>query len=580
MYLRPCRGRKASGERAYWQLVESYRSERGPRQRVIAYLGDVAPAAREGFLAAVEGRTGIWERVLFDEDLEPEWAEIDTRRVRVQRSREFGAWWLGLHLIERLGLTTFLEENLPRGSEEIPWSLMALVLVLCRLCHPSSELQIAERLYERSALPDLLGIPVEKVNDDRLYRALDALLPHKSALETQLRERLGELFQLEYDLLLYDVTSTYFEGESQENALAARGYSRDHRPDCKQVCIALVVSRCGMPLGYEIFPGNCADGATVETIVKTIEEQHGKVDRIWVMDRGMVSEENLTFLREGERRYIVGTPKSQLRQFERELLHEPWTRLREGLEVKLVASPEGKETFILCRSAARREKEVAMHARFERRIEEALERLGASCRKVKRNPRLIERQVGRLLARNTRAAGLFRVEVRERPEGGCDLVWQKDPAWREWATLTEGCYILRSNITDWDAAALWQAYITLTDAEAAFRIQKDDLKIRPIWHQKEKRVKAHILVCFLAYVLWKTLAQMVKAAGLGDEPRRVLDGLAQLRMIDVVMRARTGLEIRRRCITQPTKEQAALLARLSLRVPRQLKIAEDEATVV
>jgi transposase len=580
MYLRRCRRTKAAREHVYWQLVESHRTERGPRQRVVAYLGDLAPAAREGVLAAAEGRTGIWQRLLFDEDLEPEWAEIDTRRVRVERPREFGAWWIGLHLIEQLGLTTFLEETLPQGAEEVPWSLIAMVLVLCRLCHPSSELRIAEGLYERSALPELLGIPAAKVNDDRLYRALDALLPHKKALETHLRERLGQLFQLEYDLLLYDITSTYFEGESQDNELAARGYSRDHRPDRKQVCIALVVSRCGMPLGYEVFAGNSADAKTVETIVEAVEKQHGKADRIWVMDRGMVSEANLAFLRQGERRYIIGTPKSQLRQFERELLQEPWTQLREGLQVKLVPSPGGDETFILCRSAERRAKEQAMHTRFEQRIEAGLERLAASCHKAKRNPRLVERRIGRLLAGNSRAAGLFRVEARERPEGGCDLAWEKVAAWREWAARSEGCYMLRSNITGWDAADLWRAYITLTDAEAAFRIQKDDLRVRPIWHQKAERVKAHILVCFLAYVLWKTLAQRVRAAGMGDEPRRILDELAPLRMVDVVMRTRGGIEIRRRCVTQPTKEQAALIDRLALRVPRQVKIAEEPSDVV
>src|SRR5215510_13695957 len=259
MYLRRCRRTKAAREHVYWQLVESHRTGRGPRQRVVAYLGDLAPAAREGVLAAAEGRTGLWQRLLFEEDLEPEWAEIDTRRVRVERGREFGAWWVGLHLLEQLGLTTFLQETVSPGAEEVPWSLMALVLVLCRLCHPSSELQIAEHLYERSALPELLGIPASKVNDDRLYRALDALLPHKQALETHLRQRLGQLFKLEYDLLLYDLTSTSFEGENAKNDLAARGYSRDHRPDCKQVCIALVVSRCGMPLGYEVFAGNSSD---------------------------------------------------------------------------------------------------------------------------------------------------------------------------------------------------------------------------------------------------------------------------------------------------------------------------------
>jgi len=580
MYLRPCRRAKPGREHVYWQLVESYRTERGPRQRVVAYLGDLAPAAQEGVAAAAEGRTGLWQRVLFDDDLEPEWVEIDTRRVRVERPRDFGGWWLGLQLLDKLGLVSFLEELVPWGCEEIPWSLMALVLVVCRLCEPSSELRIAEHLYERSALPDLLGIPPEKVNDDRLYRALDALLPQKAALETYLKERLGELFQLEYDLLLYDITSTYFEGENANNRLAARGYSRDHRPDCQQVCIALVVSRCGIPLAYELFKGNRGDVTTVEEVVERVEKRYGTAGRIWVMDRGMVSEANLAFLRRGERRYIVGTPRSQLRQFEQELLGQAWTRVRDGLEVKLVASADGAETFILCRSAERQQKEKAMHLRFERRIEAGLERIAAACRKKKFQLGIIERRVGRLLSGNSRAAGLFRVEVLSREGGGCDLGWEKVEAWRGWAELSEGCYMLRSNITDWSAAELWKAYISLTEAEAAFRIQKDDLQIRPIWHQKTQRVEAHILVCFLAYVLWKTLAQLVNAAGLGDEPRQVFDELAQIRMVDVVMRTRTGVEIRRRCVTQPSKAQAVLLNRMHLHLPRQLRMAEAVADVV
>jgi len=355
--------------------VESYRTERGPRQRVVAYLGDVSEGKRLGVQQAARGASGSWQSRLFDEEGKPEWVEVDTKRVRVEGVRDFGGCWLGLEISERLDLIPLLERLLPGGREDIPWSMMAMTLVLMRLCEPSSELRIAEHLYERSTLTDLLGIPTNKVNDDRLYRALDRLLPHKVEMEKHLKGRLGELFDLEYDLLLYDVTSTYFEGADDSNGQAQRGYSRDHRPDCKQVCIALVVSREGLPLGYEVFAGNRTDVTTMEDIVEKIESQYGAAGRIWVMDRGMISQKNLEYLRAGGRRYIVGTPRSQLKRFEQELLKADWQQVREGLEVKLCPSPDGKESFILCRSAERAAKEKAIHDRFEKRIEKGLIKL-------------------------------------------------------------------------------------------------------------------------------------------------------------------------------------------------------------
>jgi transposase len=552
--------------------VESYRTERGPRQRVISYLGDVGEGWRLGLEQAARDETGTWQSRLFDEDGEPEWVEVDTKRVRAERVRDFGGYWLSLEVADKLGLISLLDKLLPQGREEIPWSMMALTLVLMRLCEPSSELRIAEHLYERSSLGDLLGIPADKVNDDRLYRALDSLLPHKAEMEKHLKERLGELFDLEYDLLLYDVTSTYFEGQGDSNEQALLGYSRDHRPDCKQVCIALVVSREGMPLGYEVFAGNRADVTTVEDIVEKIEAQYGSAGRIWVMDRGMVCEDNLEYLRGGGRRYIVGTPKSHLRRFERELLKSDWQQVREGLEVKLCPSPDGKESFILCRSSARAVKEKQIHQRFEKRIEMGLAKLAESCRKKKQRTGAIERRVGRLLEANSRAAGLFRVEVREKADHGAEVVWQKLEEWRAWAEISEGCYLLRSNITDWKAEELWQAYIQLTEAEAAFRIQKGDLRIRPVWHQKEERVQAHILVCFLAYTLWKMLGQMCQRAGLGNEPRKVLDEIAQIKAVDVVLPTKQGAIIRNRCIARPTEAQAVLLHMLRLHPPQRMKI--------
>ncbi|MCH5376704.1 MAG: IS1634 family transposase, partial [Planctomycetes bacterium] len=461
-----------SGKRvAYWALVESYRTERGPRQRVVAWLGKLDEAGRLGIKQAADEQPPSSQRTLFAEsDTEAEWVEVDVKKLRVEHLRHFGGPWLALELIRKLELDQFLQRVMPRGRETVAWSLSSLVLTVARLLNPSSELHTAEQWYPKTALADLLGLPARQVDDNRLYRALDKLLPHKAALETHLKNRLGELFGLEYDLLLYDVTSTYFEGEAKSNPLAQRGYSRDQRSDCKQVCIGLVVSRCGMPLGYEVFAGNTADVTTVEHVVETMEARYGTSDRVWVMDRGMVSEDNLEFLQDGERRYIVGTPKSMLKKFERELLDENWHAIREGLEVKLCASPEGTtETFILCRSRDRANKEAAIVRRFEQRIEDRLTRMTARCEKQNRDPMKVEREIGRLLGQNTRAARLFEVNVETTAEGHARITWKKVESVRDWAALSEGCYLLRTNITDWTDEELWQAYIQLTEAEAAFR---------------------------------------------------------------------------------------------------------------
>ena len=573
MFVRPCYRAKNGKRHAYWALVESHRTERGSRQRVVAYLGQLEERKRRGVKDAAEERKGSKERTLFAPIAEAsaEWVEVDAKRVRVENQRSFGGPWLGLEVARRLGLDTFLRETMKPGREEVPWPLMALVLVLSRLCEPSSELRVAEHLYRSTAMDDLLGVPADVVNDDRLYRALDELLPHKEALEKHLKSRLGTLFELKYDLLLYDMTSTYFEGEAKANPLARRGHSRDQRPDCKQVCIALVVSREGMPLGYEVFAGNTSDSKTFQEIIAAIEKKYGRSDRIWVVDRGMVSEENLEFLKAGKRRYIVGTPKSELRRFEKQLLEEGWSAIREGLEVKLCLSPDGPETFILCRSRDRREKEAAMRERFEKRIAEELAKIEAGCGKRRQKRDKVAMRLGRVFARNSRAARLFETELHDREGGGVRLSWKRRDDCLEWAKKSEGCYLLRSNIPDWTAEELWSAYMQLTQAEAAFRIQKSDLRLRPVWHQKEDRVLAHILVCFLAYVLWKTLAQMCKAAGLGDEPRRILEELGSIAVVDVVLPTKVGIDIRRRCITRPTDHQAILLQRLHLKLPLHLR---------
>ena len=399
-------------------------------------------------------------------------------------------------------------------------------------------------------------------------------------------KRLGDLFDLDYDLLLYDVTSTYFEG-SADFTIAQRGYSRDHRPDCAQVNIALVVSREGMPLGYEIFAGNTTDVTTVQQMVESMEERFGKVNRVWVMDRGMVSAENVAWLSATGRRYVIGTARSELRRFAKPIAERTdWRQIREDIEVKICRGPEGSEIFLLCRSASRVEKEKVMHERFSQRIEEGLQSLG---RRVEKSQTALdrgdlERQVGRLLERNSRASSRYSISLTEdkATPAGVKLEWNTRPQWDDWARLSEGTYILRSNIHDWTDEQLWKTYIQLSEAEAAFRIQKSDLCIRPIWHHKQSRIKAHILICFLAYVLWKTLQQWQSRAGLGHSPRTILMEFSRIHSADIVLPLADASkrELRLRCVVRPDREQELLLQRLGLTLPERLRPPAGTANVV
>jgi transposase len=331
-----------------------------------------------------------------------------------------------------------------------------------------------------------------------------------------------------------------------------------------------------MPLGYEVFDGNRNDVTTVEEIVGTMEARYGLANRIWVMDRGMTSAENIAWLQKTGRRYLIGTPKSELRKWSREIAEaRDWRTVREDVEAKLCASPDGNETFVLCRSVERREKEKSMHRRFVAAIEEGLTSLGRrlenSRSPIERGP--VERQIGRLLQRNSRAAGRYTITVAE--DAACAsrlrLQWSVRPEWDDWAALSEGCYVLRTNVNDWTAETLWQTYIQLTEAEAAFRVNKSELSIRPVWHHRKERVQAHILVCFLGYVLWKTLEQWQRRAGLGNSPRTILDELARINSADIVMPTTDGRELRIRCVVRPDQAQARLLARLGLRLPERLR---------
>jgi transposase len=584
MYLRHTTLRKNGKVHRYWRLVRSVRVGRRVIQQTVAQLGELDERGRIEARVLARHLIGTPEGAqLFDDGCRDVTAPVRLKGIRVERSRQFGDVYLALALWRGIGLEDLCERLLAAGQERISWAKMAAVLVAARLCEPSSELHIAEDWYRRTALGDLLQLGDEEVNKDRLYRSLDHLLAHKAALEAHLSRRCGELFAVENDVLLYDVTSTYFEGQAEANPQARRGYSRDHRPDCKQVCIALVVTFDGFPLGYEVFAGNTHDSRTLQAIVITMEARHGMVGRVWIADRGMASAENLAWLRETGRRYIIGAPKSELKKFGIELARaDGWRTVHEGVEVKLARHPETAETVILCRSADRRSKERAMHDKFSRRIEAALQRLAARIAGSKKrlDPAQINRQIGRILQQNQRSAARFAIALEpDSCPAGFRLAVTLSDAFDEWAALSEGTYLLRSNIGDWSDAQLWKAYIQLTQAEAAFRIQKDQLSVRPIWHQREDRVQAHILVCFLAFVLWKCLEMWQSRAGLGNSPRTILEELARIQSHDVVLPTATHGQIRLRCVTQPDAAQAVLLDRLGIVLPKRMRLAEHELPV-
>ena len=585
MYLRRNTKKKNGADYDCWTLVESVRTVRGPRQRIVATIGKLPGLDREERIGweeisrIISGKSHAAPDLFEPPEELPSWAMVDINGVKVERLRGFGDVYLGLFLWNKLGLTDFCRGQIPSNREEVPWWIMAAILVLARFCAPSSELQIAEFWYGKTALEDMLGVSDEKINDDRLYRALDALLPHKDALCLHLQKRYDELFGSTFDFLFYDITSTYFEGTVKGNAQAKRGYSRDSRPDCPQVCIGLVATREGFPIAFEIFDGNRPDVTTTEEMVQIMEAKYGKANRIWVMDRGMVSEANLDYMRKVGARYLVGTPKAMLKKFEWQLLEQDWEEVQPGVDVTLCRSPEGTdETFVLCRSQGRQEKENAILSRFATRLETKLANLSHQAETGKvRDKQKIERRIGRLLEQNSRAASLFNVTVTDSGIGKNSRlsihVKKNEERW-QWACETSGSYILRTNWTESDPKTLWKTYIQLTEVEDSFRIEKHDLGMRPIFHQKQERTQAHILVCFLALTMWRTLQQWMKASGLGTAPRKLMEELRELKSLDVLLPAREKT-IRLRMVATPAKELKLLLQRLKLPLPNKPKSIEN-----
>jgi transposase len=593
MFLRPNHRGKDGKQHTYWSLVESVRTPDGPRQRTLCHLGELNGTDQARWLKTVEvfNEQGQAQQLkLFPSHVEPpaddpQVARVVINRVRLERTRQFGACYLGLELWRRLELNHFFGQAVDDDFADVPWSRVAALLAINRLCAPGSELAIEQRWFPSTAMDDLLGIEESKINDTRLYRCLDRILPHKTKLERHLKDRYGELFGAEFDVLLYDLTSTYVEGAAEKNPMIRRGYSRDHRPDCEQMVIALIVNSEGFPFSYETFDGNRADVSTMETVLRMVERKYGKARRIWVFDRGIVSEENLAAIRKRGGQYLVGTPRSQMKQFEAELLKEDWTQVRPEVEVKKVAIAQGGETYILCRTAGRKEKEKAIRKRFSSSMEKALKGLEKSIALGRlRDRNKMERRLGKIQARHPSVNDLYEVSLRDTSKG-VGLFWQIKEGHQKWRESREGAYLLRTNLQAASAEELWAKYMQLTEAEASFRTLKSELSIRPLFHQKEPRVKAHVMVAFLGYALWVTLKHLLKrrapiepkpsVSGVDNaqpfSPMQALSLLSTLQSADIVLPTTDGREIRLRRITEPTAEQKSLLQQLGLTLPDRLE---------
>jgi transposase len=593
VFLRKNRRRIGGELYEYWTLCESVRTERGPRQRVVATLGKLAEddlqAGWDDIEALLEGRPPTPRTPeLFDGKPGPDtkpglWELADLSRIEVGRVREFGSVFLGLALWRRLGLHELLESLIEPGREEVAWADVAAVLTVGKFCGQASELGIAESWYARTALEDIAGIPAEAVNDDRLYRALDKVGAHKDRLCEHLMERYRSWFGVDFEFLLYDVTSTYFEGLAEGNEKAARGYSRDHRGDCKQVCIGLVCTPEGLPLNFEVFAGNRTDVTTVGDMVRKMEERFGKAERVWVMDRGMVSEGNISLLRERKAHYLVGTPKSHLRAYEAELAEkENWVEVQHGVEARLVAHPDGREQerFVLCRSTARGAKERAMLERQMSGLTEELVKIDASLRRgPPAESGAVERRIGRWMGKYPAAARWLEAEL-VRDEKGRAIALELSCPMKEGEhpTLAKGAYLLRTNCTETNPAKLWRWYMQLTQAEAAFRTAKSDIGLRPVYHQKTERVEAHLLVCFLSLALWRTLEMWMNGKGLGSSARKLVEAVGTIRSMDISVPVRRGnrtVKLNLRTVAKPDPDVALLLAHLGLRLPKGSRLVEN-----
>jgi transposase len=592
MFLRSKKRRKDGKTHRYFSVVENRRVRSGRVvQRQVLFLGEINDRQQAAWRQTLEVFDEAEQRAatlsLFPEDREIPADALDGVQVKVaemelRRPRAFGNYWLGCELWRQLGLSEFWEERLGKGREEVPWAKVLELLVVSRLVSPGSEFRLHRQGFDQSAMGDLLGTSFAVAEKDRLYRCLDRIVEHKTALFEHLRQRWQELFQARFDVLLYDLTSTYLEGEGEEIPKAQYGYSRDHRSDCRQVVIALVVTPGGFPLAYEVMEGNTSDRTTLRGFLAQIEAQYGRARRVWLMDRGIPTEEVLQEMRAPEREvfYLVGTPRGKIQQYEKKWLELPWQKVRESVEVKLFA--EEGELYVLAKSAGRRAKE---HAIRRRKLVRLLWKLRDLRRKSPARDQLLLR-IGAAKKDAGRAFGFVRLHLPQEGEAVTrpTFTFQLDKDKLQKAELRDGHYLLRSNLVGEDAAVLWELYLQLTQIEAAFKTLKSELGLRPIYHQLENRVEAHILVAFLAYALSVTLKQRLQALAPGLTPRAVLEKLATIQMLDVCLPTTDGRWLIMPRYTQPEPDQALMLHQLNLSLPSQpsprIKAQEDPAQTV
>jgi len=596
MFLRRYVRTKAGKKHTYFALVESVRTDAGPRQHVVAHLGELNADQERRWQRTVvfHNRQGDAQqlRLFPDDDAVPLSDDPDIVRVRVgdvgwSNARRFGDVYLARWLWNLLDLDTIIDRHLPQGKETVRPADVVAIEVINRLCAPCSEFALAEHWYASTALEDLLGVPDEAITKDRLYRTLDQLLQAQTAIENDLKDRFQGLFQLDYDLLLYDLTSSYFEGLAEENDLAKRGYSRDKRSDCQQIVLALIVTREGFPLAHYTMVGNTQDVQTVRRVVGEVEARFGKSHRVWVMDRGMISDDTLTFLNQRGRRYLLATRRHELQLFQKELGKAGWQRLADHPGVAVKALQRKRVHYLLARSNDRKKKERAIRRRQRRPLAAALRRLQARIAKgrLKKRDKILE-AIGRLKGRYPKAARFVKLTVSDNP---LSLQIQWDVAKFKDALRRDGAYLLRSNQGGWTAQEFWETYMQLAAVERAFRVLKSELLLRPIWHHYSGRTQAHVFVCVLGYALWKTLDHLAKQAGLQTlirkpdlarrqaapkprpmTPEAILRELSQIMIGDIELATTDGRKLIFRRVARPNAEQKRILQALGIDMPERL----------
>jgi transposase len=577
MFLRSNKRFKDGKEHRYYTVVESRRLSSGKvAQRQVLYLGEINDSQQAAWRKTLEVFDEQEQRYtplsLFPEDRPVPADALDSVRVKLsemklERARPYGNCWLGCQLWRQLQLDQFWAEKLAPGRENVPWAQVLELLVVNRLIEPGSEFRVHRHWFDHSAMDVLLGRDFAVAEKDRLYRCLDRVLEHKSDLFVHLQQRWKDLFHAEFDLLLYDLTSTYVEGEAEGNPKARYGYSRDGRPDCKQVVIALVITPDGLPLAYEVMDGNTSDKTTLRGFLDKIETLYGQARRVWLMDRGIPTEALLQEMRSSRKEtyYLVGTSRAKVQQYEKKWLELPWRKVRDSVQVKLFE--KDGELYVLAKSEGRQAKEIAIRRKKLARLLRKLRAMRRSC--PKRDQLLM--RVGAAKTEAGRAFGFVKINL---PQARQEVTretftFRLDKAKLKEAELRDGHYLLRTNLVAEDPAVLWDRYMQLTQIEAAFKCLKSDLGIRPIYHQLEHRVEAHIMVAFLAYCLSVTLQQKLREHAAGLTPRAVLEKLAAIQMLDVSFPTTDGRLLVMPRYTEPEPEQAIVLHQLGLVLPQQ-----------